>query len=60
MNIAPSLEEKAVIIQNTVDFMHKLGMDCPKVAALAAIEQVNPKMPATVEADALKQMNREG
>ena len=40
--------------------MHKLGMDCPKVAALAAIEQVNPKMPATVEADALKQMNREG
>lgn len=60
MNIAPSLEEKAVILQNTVDFLHKVGFDSLKVAAVAAIEQVNPKMPATVEADALKQMNLRG
>lgn len=60
MNIAPTLEEKAVIIRNTVDFVRKLGIDCPKVAALAAIEQVNPKMPATVEAAELKKMNAEG
>ena len=60
MNIAPSLEEKAVIVQNTVDFVRRLGIGCPKVAVLAAIEQVNPKMPATVEADRLKAMNAEG
>lgn len=60
MNIAPTLEEKAVIVQNTVDFIRNLGVERPKVAALAAIEQVNPKMPATVEADALKRMNAEG
>lgn len=60
MNIAPTLEEKAVIIQNTVDFAHKLGIDRPKVAVLAAIEQVNPKMQATVEAAELKRMNEDG
>ena len=60
MNIAPTLEEKAVIVQNTVDFVRRLGIDTPKVAVLAAIEQVNPKMPATLDADALKQMNARG
>lgn len=60
MNIAPSLEEKAVIVQNTVNFLRKVGFEDLKVAAIAAIEQVNPKMPATIEADALKQMNARG
>ena len=60
MNIAPTLEEKAVIVQNTVDFVRRLGIDTPKVAVLAAIEQVNPKMPATLDADTLKQMNARG
>ena len=60
MNIAPTLEEKAVIVQNTVDFVRRLGIECPKVAVLAAIEQVNPKMPATLEAAELKRMNEQG
>lgn len=60
MNITPTLEEKAVIVQNTVDFVRRLGIDTPKVAVLAAIEQVNPKMPATLDADTLKQMNARG
>ncbi|MDD4820471.1 MAG: bifunctional enoyl-CoA hydratase/phosphate acetyltransferase [Flavobacteriales bacterium] len=60
MNIAPSLEDKAVIIQNTVDFLRKVGIETPKVAAVAAIEQINPKMPATVDADELKQMYLNG
>jgi phosphate butyryltransferase len=37
-----------------------LGIAMPKVAALCAKEKVNPKMPATVEADKLQRMNEAG
>jgi len=37
-----------------------MGYECPKVAVLAAVETVNPKMPETVDADMLKKMNQEG
>ncbi len=40
--------------------MRKMGYKMPRVAVLAAIEKVNPKMRATVEAAELKRMNREG
>ena len=56
----PTLEEKAAIIANTVDIAHACGLECPKVAPVAAVEVVNPKMPATVEADELTKMNAEG
>ena len=56
----PTLEEKAAIIENTVDIAHACGLECPKVAPVAAVEVVNPKMPATVEADELTKMNNEG
>ena len=56
----PTLEEKAAIIENTVDIAHACGLECPKVAPVAAVEVVNPKMPATVEADELTKMNEEG
>ena len=39
---------------------HALGYDRPKVGVLACVEKINPKMPETVEADALKQMNLRG
>ena len=58
--IAPTLEQKKQIIQNCVNAMHKMGWECPKVACLAAIETVNPKMPATVDGDALQKMNEKG
>ncbi|MBS6323425.1 MAG: phosphate butyryltransferase, partial [Clostridium sp.] len=45
---------------NAVEAMRKMGYKMPRVAALAAIEKVNPKMRATVEAAELKRMNREG
>lgn len=60
MFMYPTLEEKKQIIENAVDVLHRMDYDNPKVAVLAAIENVNPKMPETVDADALKQMNREG
>ena len=56
----PTLETKEAIINNTVEIAHACGVECPKVAPLAAVEVVNPKMPATVEADELTKMNAEG
>lgn len=56
----PTLEQKKDIILNTVDTLHAMGYDCPKVGVLACVEKLNPKMPETVEADQLKQMNQRG
>ncbi len=56
----PTLEQKKDIIDNAVDIMLKLGYENPKVAAVTAIEKVNPKMPETVDAGALADMNKEG
>ena len=56
----PTLEQKKEIIRNTVDMFRALGYECPKVGVLACVEKLNPKMPETVEADELKQMNRRG
>ena len=53
----PTLEDKVNIINNTVPVAKACGVDCPKVAA---VEVVNPKMPATVEALELTKMNEEG
>ncbi|MCQ2442869.1 MAG: phosphate butyryltransferase [Oscillospiraceae bacterium] len=56
----PTLEDKKHIIENTVEVAHACGLECPKVAPLAAVEVVNPKMPATVDADELRKMNQAG
>lgn len=56
----PTLEDKVHIINNTLPVAKACGIDCPKVAPLAAVEVVNPKMPATVEAAELAKMNEEG
>lgn len=60
MNIAPTLAEKAAIIRNAVMVARALGNDCPRVAALCAVEKPDPKMPATLDAAALTEMNRRG
>jgi len=60
MNIAPDLDTKTHIIRNAAEASRKLGTDNPKVAVVAAVETVNPKMEATVHAAMLKEMNREG
>ena len=56
----PTLEDKVSIIKNTVPVCKACGVDCPKVAPLAAVEVVNHKMPETVEAAELTKMNAEG
>jgi len=59
-NVFPDFNEKVSILKNALDMFKHLGYECPKVACLAAIEGVNPKMPATIDAAALTQMNRRG
>lgn len=56
----PTLEDKVSIIENTVEICKACGIDMPKVAPLAAVEVVNPKMPVTVEAAELTKMCEEG
>jgi len=56
MNIAPDLEQKAAILLNAVYVASLFGVHEPKVAVLAAVELVNPKMQATLDAAALSTM----
>jgi len=60
MNIAPDLEQKACILLNAVHLANVFGLSAPKVAVLAAVELVNPKMPATLDAAALHAMGDRG
>lgn len=60
MNIAPTLDQKAQIVQNAVDLALALGFDRPRVAALCALETVNPEMPETIEAAVLSKMAERG
>lgn len=60
INIAPTLEDKADIVQNAIDLARTLGVARPKVAILAAVETVTTKMPATVDAAALCKMAERG
>lgn len=58
--IKPDLGEKIAMIGYAVDIAHRLDIKLPKVAIVAAVEKVNPKMEATLEAGILTQMNRRG
>ena len=60
VNIAPTLQDKADIVRNAVDLAHAFGVARPRVAILAAVETVNPNMPATLEAAALCKMADRG
>ena len=54
INLYPGVKEKISIINNAVKVGHALDNPKPKVALLAAVEIVNPKMPATVEAKIIR------
>jgi phosphotransacetylase/acyl dehydratase len=60
INVAPGLREKADIAQNAIDLAQVLGIEDPKVAILAAVETINPEMPATLDAAALCKMADRG
>jgi phosphate butyryltransferase len=59
-NMYPDLAQKADIVKNTVQLARAFGVALPKVACLAAVEVVNPDMPATLDAAALTAMSNRG
>ncbi|MCF8197658.1 MAG: bifunctional enoyl-CoA hydratase/phosphate acetyltransferase [Sulfuritalea sp.] len=60
VNVAPDLEDKVDIVQNAIDLALMLKIASPKVAILAAVETVNIKMQATLDAAALCKMADRG
>jgi phosphotransacetylase len=60
INISPDLSTKMHIVQNAVDFARLLGVETPKVAALSAVEVVNPAIASTVDAACLAKMAERG
>jgi len=60
VNITPTLEEKADIVQNAIELAKAIGFEEVRVAILSAMETVNAKVPSTVEAAALCKMADRG
>ena len=60
INISPDLSTKMHIVQNAVDIARLLGVEEPKVAALSAVEVVNPAIPSTIDAACLAKMADRG
>ncbi len=60
MNMYPTVDEKKLIIENSVTVAQAMGITKPNVAMLCAKEKVYEKMPATLDADKLRKMNEEG
>ncbi len=56
----PDLEKKVEMLNNAVEVARALGIERPKVAILAAVETINPELPATMDAAALTAMYRRG
>lgn len=60
INLLPNLSEKIAIVKNAVEVAHSLGNPDPKVALIAAVESVNPKMQSTLDAALIAKMNERG
>lgn len=57
---APELGEKIAITNYLIKTAKALGIEMPKVAIIAASEQVSPKMPACVDASIISKMADRG
>ncbi len=60
MNIAPDVQAKKQIIENSLVVAKALDIEVPNVGVICAKEKVNEKMPATVDAAELVRMNESG
>jgi phosphate butyryltransferase len=58
--IEPDIQQKSAIITNALAAAHKLGIVCPRVAVLAALETVNVEMKETIDAAILSKMAERG
>lgn len=60
LNTKPDLMQKKQILENAVDVFHCMGVECPKVAVLAAAETLNPKLQESTDAQGLKELYQKG
>lgn len=60
VNIQPHLAAKRDILSNAIALLKKLGIERPKVGIVAAVETVNPAIPATLDASALVDLAHQG
>ncbi|MBL8308869.1 MAG: bifunctional enoyl-CoA hydratase/phosphate acetyltransferase [Burkholderiales bacterium] len=60
VNIAPDLKTKSDALRNGCELLRRIGVTAPKVAVLAAIETVNPSIPATLDAAELVRLGQAG
>ncbi len=60
INMAPTLAHKADIVRNAIDLAHAIGIACPRVGVLSAVETVNPAIQSTVDAAELTRMAERG
>jgi phosphate acetyltransferase len=60
INIFPTVDDKADIVQNAIDLARVLGVDAPKVAILSAVETINSKIQSTIDAAVLCKMADRG
>jgi phosphate butyryltransferase len=56
----PTFEQKIKMTEYLIDVAHKLGVELPKLAFIAATEQIIPGMVATVDAEKLKKLWKDG
>ena len=56
LNVLPDLEKKKQILQNAVEVMRTIGLECPKIAIMSASEVVSTALPSTIDARALVDM----
>ncbi len=56
----PTLRQRVVMTRNAVEVMIKLGVPEPRVALLSAAEEVNERIPVSLEARQIAEMNRPG
>jgi len=60
MVVSPDLTQRIDIVQNAIGVAHRLGIDVPRVALLAATEAVDPKSQVSVDAAQITMMSRRG
>lgn len=60
LNITPDLGQKEQILSNSIEFLHQIGIETPKVALLSANERVNEKMPVTLDCHELSKRGKDG
>jgi phosphate butyryltransferase len=60
LNPYPNLDQKRQMIENAVITLTKMGVKQPKVAVMSSAEEINPKVPESLDANELKMMNQRG